>query len=589
MASLSGLTQQEADSRLVQYGPNEIVQKSSYSALGILVEQFKSPLVVLLFVATGISFALGDTLEGTLIMAIVVLNATLGFFQEYRAERALEALKKITISTVRVVRDGIQREIDSKLLVVGDVIMLEEGNKVPADARLVETIHLEADEAALTGESMPVAKDVGQGQEEFLFMGTTIARGRGVATVSATGMNTRFGKIAAELGSITKEETQLEKKLAKVAKQLGVTALVAGLIISIIGFYQGFTFVSILLTAVSLAVAAVPEGLPAVITVTLAIGTQRMAKKKAILRKLTAIESLGGVTVIATDKTGTLTRNEMRVTRLWAEDSIQPLNEKSVFQKNPMLARLITAGTLCNNASLAPVKDHGSFDVVGDKTEGALLLLAQNLGFDYAQIKETGTLLEEFAFDPTTKTMSVVWKRGNAAYVYTKGAPESILARATRIITKTGEKALTQKEKARVINAFEDFAKEGLRCIALATKNISWSHQRRHSIENDLIFLGFVGISDPPRAEVADAIRKADRAGIRTIMITGDNELTAYAIARHINLMKEGEEVVTGMQFASMSLEERKAKLSKIRVFARTTPEQKLEIVRLTSVGRIAS
>lgn len=555
MIRTSGLTTEKAQELLTEHGPNEITQKSAHSAWQMFLDQFKSPLVLMLFLATAISFLLGDKLEGTLILAIVVLNALLGFFQEYRAERALEALKKIAVSIVRVIRDGVQREIDSKLLVVGDVIFLEEGNKIPADARLVEALHLEVEEAALTGESLPVAKVAGNTDEALLYLGTTIARGRGTAVVTATGMRTRFGKIASELGSITKEETPLEKKLANVAKQLGIIALVAGVIISVIGISNGVAFVSILLTAVSLAVAAVPEGLPAVITVTLAIGTQRMARKKAILRKLTAIESLGGITVIATDKTGTLTRNEMRVTRIWSQ------NKKL----------LIEAGVYCNNASLAPVKDHGSFDVVGDKTEGALLLLAQHETGNYEAIKNDGSLIEEFAFDPTSKTMSVVWKKGKQTHVYTKGAPEAIWQRCT----------LTQEEKKRMTAEFEKFAKEGLRCLALATKKVVWKNQSREKIESDLKFLGLVGISDPPRIEVTAAIRQADQAGIKTVMITGDNELTAYAIARHIKLIKQGEEVITGVQFASLREEEKREKLPKIRVFARTTPEQKLEIVRL--------
>jgi P-type Ca2+ transporter type 2C len=438
---------------------------------------------------------------------------------------------------------------------------------------------LEVEEAALTGESMPVAKQVGTTEASHLFMGTTIAHGRATARVIATGMQTRFGKIAAELGSIKKEETPLERKLAKVAKQLGLVALGAGIVISIIGISHGFTFVTILLTAVSLAVAAVPEGLPAVITVTLAIGTQRMARKKAILRKLTAIESLGGITLIATDKTGTLTRNEMRVTKVWAQGTLPKL-EPTVFQNNTTLTQLITTGVLCNNASLAPIQGD-SYDVVGDKTEGALLLLAQTLSFDQNAMKLEGTLVEEFAFDPTSKTMSVVWKEGASTYVHTKGAPESILSRSSKMMTKTGEKVLTAGDKITVQKAFEEFAKQGLRCIALGTKKITWKNQKRTAVEEDLVFIGFVGISDPPRAEVGQAIQEADQAGIRTIMITGDNELTAQAIAKQIKLIKPGEEVITGAQFTSMNEQERMEKLPRIRVFARTTPEQKLEIVRL--------
>jgi Ca2+-transporting ATPase len=575
-----GLTTQEAQTRLAKYGPNEITHKSAHTPWQILTTQFKSPLILLLFVATAISFSLGDTLEGILILAIVGLNALLGFFQEYKAERALEALKKIAVSIVRVTRDGVQREIDSKLLVPGDLIFLEEGNKVPADARLIENMHLEAEEAALTGESLPVAKEVAKTSEVNLFMGTVVARGRGTAVIVSTGMQTRFGTIASALSSIQKEETQLEKKLAIIAKQLGMVAIIAGAVISAIGISHGFTFVSILLTAVSLAVAAVPEGLPAVITVTLAIGTQRMAKKKAILRKLSAIESLGGITVIATDKTGTLTKNEMRVTRVWAEDTNHPLNTQ-VFAKNKTLTRLLTTGIVCNNATLAPVEGAARFDVVGDKTEGALLLLSESVGISYERIKTIGALVEEFAFDPQSKTMSIVWKHAQSTTVYTKGAPEAILLRSSSIMTKSGIKPLNDKEKTRVISAYEDFAKDGLRCIALATKPIHWKKQDRAAVENDLTFLGFVGISDPPREEVAAAIAQADAAGIRTIMITGDNELTGHAIAKHIKLIKKGEEVITGAQFASLTEEQKRAKLPHIRVFARTSPEQKLEIVRL--------
>ncbi len=581
MIEKNGLTENEAAQRRAKDGPNEIIQKSSRSALEMLISQFRSPLVLLLFVATIISFLLGDTLEGALILAIVVLNAILGFVQEFRAERALEALKKITVATVRVIRDGIQKEIDSRQLVVGDLIYLEEGNKVPADAKLIESIHIEVDEAALTGESLPVAKQAGTEGEEFLFMGTTVAKGRGLAVVTAIGMATKFGKIASELGRIQKEETPLEKKLAGIARLLGIMALVAGIVMSAIGLSRGFTLISILLTAVSLAVAAVPEGLPAVITVTLAIGTQRMAKKKAILRKLSAIESLGGITVIATDKTGTLTKNEMRVTRLWAAGTTHDLGKPHAFRTNPTLSHLVEAGVLCNNASLAPVEDHGSFDIVGDKTEGALLLLAHQQSFRYEDMKQNGQLVEEFAFDPTLKTMSVVWKRGKLTHVYAKGAPESILERSTKVATKDGERTLTQKDKSRIIAAYEEFASEGLRTIALASRRITWNNQGRNSVERDLTFLGFVGISDPPRSEVADAIGQAREAGIRTIMITGDNELTAHAIARHIKLLREGDEVITGTQFSSMRHEERMRKLATISVFARTTPEQKLEIVRL--------
>jgi Ca2+-transporting ATPase len=576
-----GLSSAHATRALKELGLNEIVQTSKTTPLSILFSQFKSPLVLILIIATAVSLFLGDTLEGLLIIGIVVLNAALGFFQEYRAEKALSALKQMTISMVRVLRDGGQKEIDSKYLVPRDVIFLEEGNKIPADCLILESLHLEVDESSLTGESMPVEKNIDDADSKNIFLGTTVAKGRCIAEVTSTGMQTKFGSIARSLATIEKEETPLEKKLGSVAKMLGLAALIAVIIISVIGIGKQQHYITILLTAISLAVAAVPEGLPAVITITLAIGTQRMAKKKAILRKLSAIEALGGITVIATDKTGTLTKNEMHVVRIWTDQSIYTSKDFTVFAKTKTGNILLRTGSLCNNASLAIRKDHGSFDVVGDRTEGALLLLAAHVKYDYEQIKNQGSLLEEFAFDATSKTMSVVYRQTGGTYIHVKGAPESILNRSTRMYRDNKEIELSTKEKLRITKEFEQFAKEGLRVIALATKKVNWNNQSRIDSEQDLTFIGFVGISDPPRPEVAHAIQLAREAHIRTIMITGDNELTAYAIARHIGLIEEGNEVMTGTQFASLSVQAKLTKLPTISVFARTTPEQKLEIVQL--------
>lgn len=577
-----GLSSGEADQLLQKHGPNELTSTHKTTPLQMFISQFNSPLVLILLFAAVASVALGDFFEGALILVIVVLNALLGFVQENKAEKALAALKHMTVSVTRVYRDGTLREIDSKLLVPGDVILLEEGDKVPADAELIESMHFEVNESALTGESLPVEKDAQAEDKRLIFLGTVAAKGRATARVTATGMATRFGSIAHGLSTIEKEDTPLVKKLAVVSKQIGLVALGAVIIIFLIGLAHGDPIIELFLTGISLAVAAVPEGLPAVITITLALGTQRMARQKAILRKLAAIEALGGITIIATDKTGTLTRNEMRVTKLWMDYTEYKAHDKAISVQDPIFQDIIQVSVLCNNASLAPVKDHGSFDVVGDKTEGALLLMAADHNINIDAIKRSGQLVEEFAFDATTKTMSVFWKNNDdGTYILTKGAPESILARSTRILTSKGEKALDDKEKERIIAAFEQCAKEGLRLIALAHRKESWNRQSRTAAESQLTFLGFVGISDPARAEVPAAIAMAERAGIRTIMITGDNELTAYTIAQNIGLIKQGEEVITGMQFASLSDTQAIEKLGRIRVFARTTPEQKLHIVRL--------
>lgn len=556
-----GLGDQEAEKRFVRYGPNEIVDRPRTTAIAIFASQFTNLLIILLVIAAAASLFLGDLLDGIFILLIVILNGILGFVQEYKAEKAIAALKKMTVSSVRVVRDGLEHKIDSKLLVPGDVIILEEGDKIPADCALIESLHLEANEASLTGESMPVEKNHQDEDKKHIFLGTIIVKGRAKALVEATGMQTKFGAIAASLSLIEEEETPLQKKLGTLGKQLGGLALAASAIVFFIGFFFHQPLIEMILTSISLAVAAVPEGLPAVITITLAIGMQRMAKKKAILRKLSSIEALGSTTLIATDKTGTLTKNEMRVVKMWTHAK----TERAMHE-------LLIAGVLCNNASLVYKEDHGSYDVLGDTTEGALLLLASDRGITGEQIKQDGSLVEEFAFDPTLKMMSVVWNKNGQLTTYTKGAPESVLSKCSRLAPKT---------KETIEQSFQEFAREGLRVIALAQKNVAHVPKTREDAEDKLTFIGFVGIADPAREEVAQAIALAESAGIRTIMITGDNELTARSIGNKIGLMQKNDEVITGHQFAQLSDQQALERLPVIRIFARTTPDQKLRIVQL--------
>ncbi len=582
MPSHQGLSLEEAAKRLEMYGPNELTQKTSTNPWHIFFDQFKSILVILLLIATITSVALGDMIEGVLILTIIVLNAILGFVQEYRAEKALAALKSMTISMVRVIRGSQIYEIDSRKLVPGDIMLLEEGNKVPADGKVIENIHLEINESALTGESLPVAKSATDPEEQMVYMGTIVARGRGSIEVTTTGMKTKFGLIAARLATIEKEETQLEKKLEGVARQLGFLAAFAAGGIALFGYLHKSPVIEIALTAISMAVAAVPEGLPAVITITLAVGTQRMARQKAILRKLAAIEALGSITVIATDKTGTITKNEMHVVRIWIHGTVLRPAQIAHGRLTAPLEKLLKISLRNNNASLAPRKGDGGYDVIGDQTEGALLRLAKLIHPEPDKLRTRGKLLEEFAFDPTRKTMSVVWDGESGLRVLAKGAPESILDRSTHVITKVGEKTLSQKDRNEIIKGYESFAREGLRVIALSSRKIpSWKNQSRDAAESHLTFVGFVGIADPPRDEIVDAIRLTKRAGIRTIMITGDNELTGYAIAKQIGLIESGDEVVNGAQLSSMSDDELMAKLPTIRVAARVAPEQKLRIVTL--------
>jgi P-type Ca2+ transporter type 2C len=570
MKHAAGLTSQKATNLLVQYGRNEIIGKGGRTLWQTLLDQFTSALVILLVIASIASVVLGDVVDGVFIMAIVVLNGVLGFIQEYKAEKAIAALKVITVSTVRVIRDGVEQKIDSKFLVPGDIIFLEEGDKVPADCVLLESLHVEVNESSLTGESMSVEKNYADKEKNQVLLGTIIVKGRARAKVVATGMKTRFGSIARSLSEIKEEPTPLQKKLDVLGRQLGFLALGASSLVFVIGWFSKIEFIELMLTSISLAVAAVPEGLPAVITITLAVGMQRMARKKAILRKLSSIEALGSTSVIATDKTGTLTKNEMRVAKYWVEH-----NEKK------SLERLITAGVLCNNASIVFTNSTRRYDVLGDTTEGALLLFAQDHELTVEQVKNNGVLLEEYAFDPTIKMMTVVWKHDKNTSIYTKGAPENVLGRSAFVLHDGKEVVLTDEIRKTIEHNFQSFAKEGLRVIALGYRNVRVMPKQRQKAEENLVFLGFVGIADPPRSEIKDAIILAARAGIRTIMITGDNELTANAIGKHIGLIHPGEEIVTGKQFASMTDEEVLRRLPNIRIFARATPDQKLRIVQL--------
>lgn len=575
---IASLTTQEANTRLRTYGPNVLSEKSAHSPFQIFAEQFSSALVILLIAAAILSFFLGDALDGALILAIIFMNALLGFMQEYRAEKALTALKNMTVGVVKALRDGVAVELPSTQLVPGDIIFLEEGDKIPADCDLLEEFHIEVNEAALTGESLPVSKDTHENKE--LYMGTIVTRGRGKACITKTGMRTRFGSIAEKLGSIKDEETPLEKKMAILGKQLGLVALGAAGVIFGLGFLRQDPLFESILTAIGLAVAAVPEGLPAVVTITLAVGTQRMARQKSILRKLSSIESLGNVTVIATDKTGTLTQNDMRVTDVWIDN--QSYTASSLTHNKPKgLEDMMRIGVLCNNASISRTDKSGTPSVIGDKTEGSLLLLSHATGFSSDTMRDGGKLLEEYPFDAKLKLMSVAWKSDKGTDVLTKGAPESILSICDRILIHGKHVPLTPHKRKEVEEAFRTFASKGLRMIALSQKTIAWKNQSRESVESKQIFMGFVGISDPPRAEISDAVAIAKKAGITTIMITGDNELTAQAIGKQVGILEKGDEVLTGSQLAALNDEQILDVLDRVRIFARTTPEQKYHIVKL--------
>ncbi|MEM5869579.1 MAG: calcium-transporting P-type ATPase, PMR1-type [Candidatus Aenigmatarchaeota archaeon] len=600
-SSENGLSEQEAKQRLEKFGLNEIKEKKRISPLKIFLRQFKSFLIGILLVAAIVSFFLKEFLDASAIFAILMMNAFLGFYQEYKAEKAMESLKKMMVQKVKVIREGKQTEISSKELVPGDIIILEEGEGIPADARIIEAFGLATDESALTGESTPVEKQVKPIQDlpiaernNMVFMGTYVARGRGKAIVVATGMNTEVGKIAKEIEE-AEEETPLQKKLDKFGKWLGLLVLVVCFFVFVLGYLEDLDIVDDFFTAVALAVSAVPEGLPAVVTVALALGVNKMAKRNALVRKLSAVETLGCTTVIAADKTGTMTVNEMCVKKIWCSGKIvevsgtgfEPRGEffsegmRIEPTKNKDLMLLIKAGLLCNNSTLE--FKEGKWHVVGDPTEAALLVLASKAGLAKQEKAEF-----EIPFSSERKLMTVVYKQGKEFVAFTKGAPEKVLQLSTYILKKGKTERLSEKEKVKISFEMEEMAKQGFRVLALAYKRVKKIEESK--LEKDLTFLGFVGMIDPPRPEVKQAIETCKQAGIRVVMITGDHKLTALAVAKEIGLVEGEEEVLTGEELEKMSEEELEEKVEKVTIYARVSPQHKSRIVKaLKKKGHIVA
>lgn len=547
-----GLTTSDAKKLLSEHGLNEINTEKKNSPIKLFLSQFPTFINIILAVAAIVTLFISHYIDGIFILTVIVLNGVLGFIQEYRAEKSLEKLKSYSTPDVRVIRDGKETEVLATQIVPGDIVILSEGTRIPADGIMLTSHHLEIDEAILTGESLPVIKK----QNEEVFQGTLVTKGRGTIKVTKTGLKTRFGQIAASLATIETEKTPLQKQINTLGKALALIALLLASLIIPVGFFQGLDLLTIFLTSATIGIAAIPEGLPAVITIALAIGTNRMAKQHAIARKMSAIETLGAISYLLVDKTGTLTQNKMQVKKVWTQD-----------EKN--IPKLMQAAVLGNTASLAPKGDGKSYDILGDSTDGALLLWVKTSDNPIETTIQNGKVIDEYVFDTKTKTVTTVWEHAKKNHVFVRGAPEAILANST----------LSEENRQRIEQEFEVYAKEGLRVIAFGTK-IDSPHTKkdRASLESDLTFLGFVGMYDPPRHEVSKAIALARNAGIQTIMVTGDNELTALAIAQEIGLIKESEEVITGSDLEAMTDGELSDKITKIRVFARTKPEDKLRI-----------
>ncbi|WP_019551603.1 cation-translocating P-type ATPase [Thermus scotoductus] len=592
-----GITWAQARERLREYGPNELKIQPRETWYRILARQFANTLIIILLLAALISFAAGEVGDVLTILAIVLLNGLLGFFQEWQAENALAALAKMLAPTCKGIREGQVKVLEARLLVPGDLVLLEPGDRVPADLRLLEAVNLEADESALTGESLPVPKSVAPvppntplaDRSSMVWMGTHITNGRGLGVVVATGMATEFGQIAQLAETVQQEPTPLQRRLALLAKQLGVLSLITGILVLLAGLLVGKPLKDLFLTGVALAVAVVPEGLPAVVTLTLALGVRAMVRRRVLLRKLQAAEALGGVTTICTDKTGTLTKNEMTVRRIWlASGEVEVTGvgyepsghfllgaQRLDPQEHPDLLALLETGLWCNHSSL--YRDETGWHPRGDPTEVALLVAALKAGLS---LPERKGILSEFSFNALRKRMTVVWEKAEGLVAHVKGAPEVILDRCTRILKNGKEWPLTPEDRRAIEAAYARMAKTGLRTLALAKRQLTGEIPlREETVERDLVFLGLVGLLDPPRPEVPAAIRTAQEAGIRVLMITGEAAPTALALARQIGL--RAERAVTGPEIEELEDEELLGLLEGGVVFARTTPEHKLRIVHL--------
>ncbi|MCD6492102.1 MAG: cation-translocating P-type ATPase [Candidatus Korarchaeota archaeon] len=614
-----GLTSEEAERRLAQFGYNELKEEKRRTILKMIIEQFTDPFVIILLVAILIAaFVERSVVDAATIAIIVILNAIIGFIQEYRAEKAIEALKQMAAPKARVLRDGQIQHIDSKLVVPGDILILEEGDKIAADARLLEAINLTTNEAILTGESTPVSKKVDTLPEDtpvadrknMVFMATYVNRGRGKAVVVGTGMNTEFGKIAEMVQEIEEEETPLKRKMAVFAKKLGIIVIVLSAVIFVLEVIEEIRHlgniinaaVEALMISVALAVSVVPEGLPAVLTVTLALGARNLARRNAIIRKLSSAEALGSTTVICSDKTGTITKGEMTVRKIIVNNEIidvtgvgfEPKGE--FFKENgekidprahKELELILKIGSLCTNA------EYNNGKIIGDPTEGAILVAAIKAGMKRSELEKELPRVGEIPFSSERKMMTTIHKSTNSLLLAVKGAPEIIINNSSKIYKNGNVVEFTWDEKKEILEKSNELAKNGLRLLGFAYKEITENRDPSaidESEEKELIFIGLMAMIDPPREEVYDAVKIAKKAGIKIVMVTGDHRLTAEAISREIGIMSEGDISLTGKELSEMSDEEFEKIVEKVTVYARVSPEHKLKIVEaLKKKGHIVA
>lgn len=603
-SSINGLTQSEASERLKREGLNEIESGRGVSWFKILLNQFKNFLILLLLFAALLSASLGELSDFLGIVCIVLLTIILGFVQEFRAEEAMAALKKISAPNAKVIRDGKEETIPAKNIVPGDVVVLDEGDILPADLRLIESESMHIDESSLTGESLAVKKISEQlkgslvinDQENMAFAGTIVTYGKGKGIVVGTGMKTEFGKIAGSIQSIKEQPTPLQMKFEKMTKQLGFVVILLVFLVFIFGYFTlNVSIIKLFIFSLSLAVAAVPSSLPAIVTISLGLGTKRLAGKNMIIKRLPAAESLGSLTVICSDKTGTITKNQMTVTKLYVNNKIFDVSGTGYLPEGEILLNgkelkrhdsleaiepLFRVGYLCNNSKLINVD--GKWSIIGDSTEGALIVLAKKWIHNETYYEDTFSKKMELPFDSDRKLMSSVYEnlKNKRTESYVKGAPDIILNNCSYILINEKVRKITKKDKDIILRQNNEFAENSLRVLGMAYKNVSkFKKYTIDTVEKDLIFIGLVGMIDPPRDNVSQAIMQAENAGIRVIMITGDHPTTAKSIARQIGLLKEGDMVLTGAELENMSDDSLEKQIDSIRIIARALPIQKTRIV----------
>lgn len=630
-----GLTTQEVSERIAKYGYNEIEEKAAVSPLALFISQFNSLLIIILFVAAIVSLSFGKITEAISIIIIVIFAGVLGFIQEFRAGKALQSLKKMAAPLAIVIRNGKEQEIASRELVPGDIIKISMGAKIPADARIIKCANLKVEEAALTGESVPVDKhtDPVQGENiplgdrnNILFAGTAVSFGRGTAIVIATGMETEFGKIATMLQNTEDERTPIQVNLDQLGKKLGIFAISLSVIMSVFQLIRVFSsgaltsdkIMDVFIWGVALAVAVIPEALPAVVTISLALGVRRMVKRKALIRKLPAVETLGATNIICSDKTGTLTQDAMTIKKMFTGGTVYKVTgngykpegsilagDVEVKELPPPLKHTLESGVLCNDTKL--VKEDDEWEIIGDPTEGAIVVVAEKAGISNSTFNSNNPRLYEIPFSSETKKMTTVNKTSEGLWVSSKGALEMLLASCKYIYRADGIGEITQDDIDLIQKHYKEFADDALRVLTICGKKVELdidafktvaeeANEKEdirqdliHIIENDLIFLGLVGMFDPPREEVKEAIKICDKAGIRPIMITGDHKDTAVAIARELGILKHGG-ALSGQELDKLTDEEFLDSVDNTDVYARISPAHKMKIVEsLMKKGNIVA